>query len=104
MLKEKQIVEALREVYDPEIPVNIYDLGFIYNIDIKEKNDVDITMTLTVPGCPMHQMITKMVEQRLKEIEGIGEVKVELTFDPPWSVEKISDEAKDKLRTMGYKV
>lgn len=104
MLEEKVIIEALREVYDPEIPVNVYDLGFIYGIDISEKNDVHITMTLTIPGCPMHQIITKMVEKRLREIENIGEVSVELTFEPRWSVEKIKEEAKEKLRGMGYKV
>jgi len=101
-LKER-IIKALKEVYDPEIPVNVYDLGFIYSIDEGE-GDVKIDMTLTVPGCPMHQVITRQVEEAVRAVEGVKDVNVKLTFEPRWSVEKISEDGKSILREMGYDI
>ena len=101
-LSEKIIAE-LKQIFDPEIPINIYDLGFIYSVDINE-DKVHIQMTLTVPGCPMHQILTREVKERIGKVEGVSEVEVELTFEPRWSVERISEEGKQKLREMGYRI
>lgn len=101
-LKEK-IIEELKQIYDPEIPINIYDLGFIYEIDINDEK-VHITMTLTVPGCPMHQVLTQQIKDKISQLDGVAEVDVELTFDPRWSVERITDDGKAKLREMGYNI
>ncbi len=101
---EEKIIEALKEVYDPEIPINVYDLGFIYNIDIDDDGKVHILMTLTVPGCPIHHIITKSINDRISQIDGVSDVDVELTFSPRWSVEKISEEGKEKLRELGYNI
>ncbi len=102
-LKEK-VIAALRNVYDPEIPVNVYDLGFIYNIDISDEGKVHILMTLTVPGCPIYQIITRNVAETIKQIEGVKDVEVELTFEPRWSIDKITEEGKKKLRELGYNI
>lgn len=96
-LREK--VEAvLRTVFDPEIPVNIYDLGLVYEIKINnEGRDVHITMTLTAPACPAADQIVFDVEHKLREIEGVEDVHIHLTFDPPWDREMMSEEAKLEL-------
>jgi FeS assembly SUF system protein len=88
------IIAALRQVHDPEIPVNIYDLGLIYKIDIGDNGDVDVDMTLTAPACPVAGMMPVMVKDAVKTVDGVGEVEVELVWDPPWSPETMSDEAK----------
>ncbi len=88
------IIAALREVHDPEIPVNIYDLGLIYRIDIADNGDVDVDMTLTAPACPVAGMMPVMVKDAVKRVDGVGEVEVELVWDPPWSPDTMSDEAK----------
>jgi len=99
LVSKESIVEALKDCYDPEIPINIVDLGLIY--DLKIDNDkVYIKMTLTAPGCPMHSLITEQVKQAVKQVEGVKEVFVELVWDPPWSPERMSDEAK---RLLGIK-
>lgn len=87
------IIEALRTVNDPEIPVNLYDLGLIYRIDIADNGDVDIDMTLTAPACPVAGMMPVMVKDAVAAVEGVGEVQVELVWDPPWSQERMSEEA-----------
>ena len=87
------IVEACRSVYDPEIPVNIYDLGLIYTIDIADDNAVNITMTLTAPGCPVAGEMPGWVENAVRGVEGVMDVEVEMVFDPPWSREMMSEEA-----------
>ncbi|MCF7983716.1 MAG: SUF system Fe-S cluster assembly protein [Thiohalocapsa sp.] len=87
------IIAALRRVHDPEIPVNIYDLGLIYSIDIADNGDVAVDMTLTAPACPVAGMMPVMVKDAVKTVEGVGEVEVELVWDPPWSQEKMSEEA-----------
>jgi len=94
---ENEVIRALRQVYDPEIPVNIYDLGLVYNLTIDAGNNVYILMTLTTPNCPVAEDMPGMVHDEVKRVEGIGEVKVELTFEPPWSMENLTDEAKLEL-------
>lgn len=97
---ESMVVKALKGVYDPEIPVNVYDLGLIYEIDVKDKGEVDITMTLTAPNCPMADIVLNDVETYVKDIKGIEKVNVNLTFDPPWDKTMLSDEAKLELGLM----
>lgn len=92
-----KIKEELHEVYDPEIPVNIYDLGLIYSIDVDEKNKANIVMTLTAPGCPVADMILEQVYDKAMGVEGVDDCFVELTFDPPWDKSMMSDEAKLEL-------
>ena len=88
------IINALQQVYDPEIPVSIYDLGLIYNIDIKENKDVNILMTLTTPHCPVAQELPKQIEDAVAKLEGVNKVKVKITWEPPWTQDKISESAK----------
>ncbi|MBV7257307.1 DUF59 domain-containing protein [Pacificimonas sp. WHA3] len=92
----EQVVETLREIYDPEIPVNIYDLGLIYGVDIVDDHAV-VTMTLTTPHCPVAESMPAEVEIRTGAVPGIGSAEVNLTFDPPWDPGKMSDEAKLEL-------
>jgi FeS assembly SUF system protein len=91
------IVAALRTIYDPEIPVNIYDLGLIYELDIDGDGRVDLRMTLTTPGCPVAASFPDTVEQRLYEVPGVAEVRVELVWDPPWTMDRLSEETKLQL-------
>lgn len=93
------IIENLKEVYDPEIPVNIYDLGLVYSVDIEE-NEVKVLMTLTAPNCPAADMILADVEYMSKKVEGIESCKVEITFDPPWEKSMMSEEARLELGFM----
>ncbi len=91
---EAKIIAALRSVFDPEIPVNIYDLGLIYNLQINEQtNDVNILMTLTSPNCPVAEDMPTEVQETVKLVEGVGAVKVELTFEPPWDKDMLSESA-----------
>ncbi len=98
-LRDK-VVAALKMVYDPEIPVDIYELGLIYEINVFPVNNVFVLMTLTSPSCPSAEVIPSEVEQKLKAIEGVNEVKVELTFDPPYSQDMMSETAKLELGFM----
>ncbi len=91
---EEAIVEALQTVYDPEIPVNIYDLGLIYKIDIAENGEVKIDMSLTAPGCPVAGEMPGMVARAVEEVEGTGEIEVLLVWDPAWTPELMSEDAK----------
>jgi FeS assembly SUF system protein len=95
-LRDK-IEDTLRTVNDPEIPVNIFELGLVYKIQMMENNNVHIYMTLTAPACPVAGEILQEVEDKVKMIEGIGEVEVRLTFDPPWDKEMMSEEARLEL-------
>ncbi|MEO2076444.1 MAG: metal-sulfur cluster assembly factor [Bacillus sp. (in: firmicutes)] len=92
ILKEK-ILEALKSVYDPELNINVVDLGLIYNIDVSEQSDVTITMTLTTPGCPLHDSITTGVRYCVQGIEETKNVEVNLVWEPAWSPEKMTPEA-----------
>ncbi len=91
------IIEHLKDVYDPEIPVNIYDLGLVYNVDIDDTNKANIIMTLTSPGCPVADMLVEDVRQAALAIDTVKEVDVELTFDPPWDKSMMSEEARLEL-------
>ena len=91
---EKDIVSNLTNVYDPEIPVNIYDLGLIYDINISKGNNVFIKMSLTSPGCPVAGELPKQVADELTKIKNIGLIEVELVWDPPWTKERMSEDAK----------
>jgi FeS assembly SUF system protein len=92
-----QLIEKLKTVYDPEIPVDIYELGLIYKVDVSDDKDVVIDMTLTAPGCPVAGDMPGWVEDAVKEIPEIKSCKVELVFDPPWDPSRMSDEAKLQL-------
>ena len=92
-----QLIEKLKTVYDPEIPVDIYELGLIYKVDVSDDKDVAIDMTLTAPGCPVAGDMPGWVEDAVKEIPEIRSCKVELVFDPPWDPSRMSDEAKLQL-------
>jgi len=98
MVDSQKIKDKLRECYDPEIPINIVDLGLIYDIEI-EAGTVKVAMTLTAPGCPLAGSITEDVRRKLLEVEGVQKAEVELVWDPPWSPERISEETRE---TMGF--
>jgi len=95
-LKEKIITEV-KKIYDPEIPVNIYDLGLIYNIEVKNDDEVDIEMTLTSPNCPVAESLPKMVKENINSIEGVNKVNLKLVWSPPWTKDMMSEEAKLEL-------
>ena len=97
MPTREQIIEVLSTIYDPEIPVNIWDLGFVYKIDIQEDNIVNILMTLTAPNCPVAESLPVEVKKKVSEIEGVKGVSLRLTFDPPWDFEMMSDAAKVEM-------
>jgi FeS assembly SUF system protein len=93
-VNKEQVIQALKEVHDPEIPVDIYALGLIYEITIYPVNNVHVLMTLTSPSCPSAELLPGQVEASIRAISGVNEVQVELTFDPPYSQEMMSEEAK----------
>ncbi|AWD23281.1 SUF system Fe-S cluster assembly protein [Pseudogemmobacter blasticus] len=95
-----QVVEACRSVFDPEIPVNIYDLGLVYTIEIDPENAVGITMTLTAPGCPVAGEMPGWVADAVGALPGVKQVDVDMTFDPPWGMDMMSDEARLELGFM----
>ena len=95
-LKEK-IVSEIKKIYDPEIPVNIYELGLIYKIEIKEAKKVNIDMTLTSPNCPVAESLPKMVKDNILKLEGVSDVDLNLVWDPPWTKDKMSEAAKLEL-------
>ena len=97
---EERIVAALRTVYDPEIPVNVYDLGLIYAIEVGADGAVEIRMTLTAPACPVAGMMPGLVESAVRKVEGVTAARVELVWDPPWNRERMSDEARLQLGMM----
>ena len=93
----EKIVERICQIYDPEIPVNIYELGLIYDIQVSEECDVEIEMTLTSPNCPVAETLPIEVEEKVKVVEEVRNVKVNITFDPPWDKDMMSEEAKLEL-------
>ena len=95
-LKEK-IVSEIKKIYDPEIPVNIYELGLIYKIEIKETKKVNIDMTLTSPNCPVAESLPKMVKDNILKLDGVDDVDLNLVWDPPWTKDKMSEAAKLEL-------
>ena len=95
-LKEA-IIKEIKKIYDPEIPVNIYELGLIYKIEIIEKKKVNIDMTLTTPNCPVAESLPKMVKNNILQIDGVSDVDLNLVWDPPWTKDKMSEAAKLEL-------
>lgn len=96
----QRIVDSIREVYDPEIPVNVYDLGLIYHVEVHDDNTVDVLMTLTAPNCPAAGILPGQVEDAVRETEGVEGVNLEMTFDPPFSPQMMSEEARLELGFM----
>ena len=90
-IQQDKLIEALKTVYDPEIPVDIYELGLIYDVFLNENNDVKVLMTLTTPNCPVADSLPEEVKNKIKEIPQVNEVEIEMTFDPPWSKDLMSD-------------
>jgi FeS assembly SUF system protein len=90
---ETEVLDVCKNTFDPEIPVNIYDLGLIYNIDVDDDKNVTVTMTLTAPNCPMADMLVQEVKEKIETIESVKSATVNLTFDPPWDKSRMSEEA-----------
>jgi len=97
---ERQVIAALRTIYDPEIPVNIYDLGLVYELTVSTAGTVRLRMTLTAPGCPVAQTFPGMVERAIRSVPGVTDAHVELVWDPPWSRERMSEAARLELGMM----
>ena len=97
MSKKEQIINEIRKIYDPELPVNIYELGLIYDIKVKDEKFAIIKMTLTTPNCPVAESLPKEVKEGAMQVEGIEDVDLELVWDPPWSKDMMSDAAKLEL-------
>jgi metal-sulfur cluster biosynthetic enzyme len=94
---KEQVFSELRKCMDPEVPVNVVDLGLIYGVNVSDKNHVDIKMTMTTRGCPLHDTLVSDVKRYLNKLEGIGSVNVEIVWDPPWSIEKMNPAVREKL-------
>ena len=96
-----QIRDSLMQCMDPEVPLSIVDMGLIYGIDVTDNNDVNIKMTMTTKGCPLHETMVDDVKRYAKKVSGVNNVDVEIVWDPPWTMDKMSDEAKAMMKTMG---
>jgi metal-sulfur cluster biosynthetic enzyme len=96
-VSKEQIFSELRKCMDPEVPVNVVDLGLIYGVNVSDKNDVDIKMTMTTRGCPLHDTLVGDVKKYVNKIEGVGSINVEIVWDPPWSIEKMNPAVREKL-------
>ena len=94
---KNKVIEEIKKIYDPEIPVNIYELGLIYKIDVDEKNKVNIDMTLTSPNCPVAESLPKQVKENILKVEGVSDVNLNLVWEPPWDKDKMSEAAKLEL-------
>jgi len=94
---KSKVIEVVKKIYDPEIPVNIYELGLIYKIDIDEKNKVNVDMTLTSPNCPVAESLPNEVKENIKKVEGVSDVNLNLVWEPPWDKDKMSEAAKLEL-------
>ena len=94
---KSKVIEEIKKIFDPEIPVNIYDLGLIYKIEVDENNKVNVDMTLTSPNCPVAESLPNDVKNSIKKVEGVSDVKLNLVWEPPWSKDKMSEAAKLEL-------
>ena len=94
---KSKVIEEIKKIYDPEIPVNIYELGLIYKIDVDEKNNVNIDMTLTSPNCPVAESLPNDVKNNIKKVEGVSDVNLNLVWEPPWDKDKMTEAAKLEL-------
>ncbi len=97
MITKEQVYEALKEVIDFELGLDIVSLGLVYGVEVDEEGNVSVTMTMTTPACPLAGMILEQAEDRVRQIEGVKDVKVNLTFDPPWSPERMSEELRKRF-------
>lgn len=97
MVTENAVLDVLKEVTDPEIGVNVVDLGLVYGVDVKEDGNVDVRMTLTAPGCPMHDTIARAAEMAIESVNGVKEAHVDIVWDPPWTPDKLTDEGRRLL-------
>ena len=97
----EDIRSSLKQCMDPEVPLSIVDMGLIYGIDVNEKNDVNIKMTMTTQGCPLHETMVDDVKRYTKKVSGVNDVNVEIVWDPPWTMDKMSDDAKAMMKQMG---
>ena len=100
-VNEDQVRDSLKKCMDPEVPLSIVDMGLIYGIDVTKNNDVNIKMTMTTKGCPLHETMVDDVKRYAKKVSGVKNVDVEIVWDPPWTMDKMSDEAKAMMKTMG---
>ena len=94
---KNKVIEAVKKIYDPEIPVNIYELGLIYKIDVDEKSNVNVDMTLTSPNCPVAESLPKQVKETIMKIAGVSDVDLKMVWEPPWTKDKMSEAAKLEL-------
>ena len=94
---KNRVIEAVKKIFDPEIPVNIYELGLIYKIEVDEKNKINIDMTLTSPNCPVAESLPKEVKENIMKVEGVSDVNLNLVWEPPWDKDRMSDAAKLEL-------
>ena len=94
---KNQVIEEIKKIYDPEIPVNIYELGLIYKVEVDEKNKVNIDMTLTSPNCPVAESLPKEVKENIMKVEGVSDVNLNIVWEPPWDKDKMSEAAKLEL-------
>ena len=100
-VSEQAIEDSLKQCMDPEVPLNIVEMGLIYGIDVAENNDVNIKMTMTTQGCPLHETLVQDATRYVKKVPGVNNVNVDIVWDPPWSMDKMSEEAKIKIKNMG---
>ncbi len=100
-ISSEEVRSSLKQCMDPEVPINIVDMGLIYGIDVTDSNDVNIKMTMTTQGCPLHETLVSDVTRYAKKVPGVNNVKVDIVWDPPWSMDKMSDEGKAVLKNMG---
>ena len=101
LVREEEVRNSLKQCMDPEVPLSIVDMGLIYGIDISENNDVNIKKTMTTQGCPLHETMVDDVKRYTKKVSGVNSVNVDIVWDPPWTMDKMSDEAKAMMKKMG---
>ena len=94
---KKKVIEEIKKIYDPEIPVNIYELGLIYKLEVDEKNKVNVDMTLTSPNCPVAESLPNQVKENIMKVEGVSDVNLKLVWDPPWNKDKMTEAARLEL-------
>ena len=95
------VEDSLKQCMDPEVPLNIVEMGLIYGIDVADNNDVNIKMTMTTQGCPLHETLVQDATRYVKKVPGVNNVNIDIVWDPPWTMDKMSEEAKTKIKNMG---
>jgi metal-sulfur cluster biosynthetic enzyme len=97
-IKKEDVLNALSEIYDPEIPINIVDMGLIYKVEVDGQNNVNVDMTMTTRGCPMHSFMVAQAQKRIEKMDGVGKVNVNLVWNPPWSPDMISQKIREQMQ------